>query len=131
MKIILHIYAVLLTFICVDMSAQTTLALEKCREMALQNDPYVKNAGLDIYAAQAQQKEVIAEYFPKVSLNSFGFLALDPMLEIGVKLFSRILYPQVRIFRISIRHAACLCRRKDRYRKQVGCSWCGNSRDTA
>lgn len=85
MKIILHIYTVLLTFICVDMSAQTTLALEKCREMALQNDPYVKNAGLDIYAAQAQQKEVIAEYFPKVSLNSFGFLALDPMLEIGVK----------------------------------------------
>ena len=61
-----------------------TLTLENCKDMALQNDPYVRNAHLDILAARAQKQEVFAEYFPKVSLNSFGFWAKDPMLEIGV-----------------------------------------------
>ena len=61
-----------------------TLTLENCKDMALQNDPYVRNAHLDILAARAQKQEVFAEYFPKVALNSFGFWSKDPMLEIGV-----------------------------------------------
>lgn len=61
-----------------------TLTLENCKGMALQNDPYVRNAHLDILAARAQKQEVFAEYFPKVALNSFGFWSKDPMLEIGV-----------------------------------------------
>ncbi|MBE6232616.1 MAG: TolC family protein [Bacteroidales bacterium] len=85
MKTIFHMFVFLPLFVSMGMTAQTALTLEDCRRMALQNDPYVKNAGLDIYAAQAQKKEVVSEYFPKVSLNSFGFLALNPVLEIGVK----------------------------------------------
>ena len=68
-----------------SLSAQTALSLQDCREMALRNSTHVKNAYLDVLAASAQKQEVLAEYFPKVSLNSFGFIALDPMLEIGVK----------------------------------------------
>lgn len=85
MKTRFHMFAYLPVFICMGMTAQTNLTLEDCRRLSLQNDPYVKNAGLDIYAAQAQKKEVLSEYFPKVSLNSFGFVALNPVLEIGVK----------------------------------------------
>ena len=67
-------------------SAQgVTLTLEKCKDMALQNDPSVRNAHLDVLAARAQKQEAFSEYFPKVSLNAFGFWSLSPLLEIGIK----------------------------------------------
>lgn len=64
---------------------EVTLTLENCKEMALQNDPSVRNAHLDLLAARAQKQEVFAEYFPKVSLNAFGFWSLSPLLEVGIK----------------------------------------------
>ena len=63
---------------------ELTLTLENCKEMALQNDPSVRNAHLDVLAARAQKQELFAGYFPKVTLNSFGFWSKDPMLEVGV-----------------------------------------------
>lgn len=82
-----YIYiAVLSLALLPELSAQPlTLSLEECREMALQNDPYVRNARLDVLAARMQKQEALAEYFPTVSINAFGFWSLDPMLEIGVK----------------------------------------------
>lgn len=83
MKKLLYISAALL--IGLQVQAQTVLTLEECRDMAVQNDVYLKNANLDLMAARVQKQEAFAEYFPKVSINSFGFWSLDPMLEIGVK----------------------------------------------
>ena len=81
-RLIYIMVALLMPFMA---SAQgLTLTLENCKDMALQNDPYVRNAHLDILAARAQKQEVFAEYFPKVSLNSFGFWAKEPMLEVGI-----------------------------------------------
>ena len=60
------------------------LSLEQCRELAMTNNPYMKNADLDVLAARAQKQEAVAEYFPKVSVNAFSFYAFDPLLEIGV-----------------------------------------------
>lgn len=65
--------------------AQVSLSLRECREMALQNNARIKNAHIDVLVASAQKQEALAEYFPKVSLNSFGFMALDPLLEVSVK----------------------------------------------
>ena len=65
--------------------AQVALSLQECREMALQNNARIKNARIDVLVASAQKQEALAEYFPKISLNSFGFMALDPLLEVGVK----------------------------------------------
>ena len=65
--------------------SQTSLSLQECREMALQNSVKMKNARLDVLAASARKEEALAEYFPKVSVNSFGFMAVDPLLEVGVK----------------------------------------------
>ena len=81
-KVIIFSVAV---FIGVSMTGQTSLSLQECREMALQNDNDVRNARLDVLAASAQKQEAFAEYFPRVSLNSFGFMAADPLLEVGVK----------------------------------------------
>lgn len=61
-----------------------SLSLDSCRTLALENNPYILNAGLDVYAARARKQEALAEYFPKVSLNAFAFHAFDPMLELGI-----------------------------------------------
>lgn len=80
------IYIFILLLLPVAASAQeVTLTLEKCKDMALQNDPSVRNAHLDVLAAGAQKQEAFSEYFPKVSLNAFGFWSLSPLLEVGIK----------------------------------------------
>lgn len=83
MRCLINIFLVLL--LGLQAHAQTVLSLEKCRDMAMQNDVYMRNAHLDVLAAKAQKQEAFAEFFPKVAVNSFGFWSLDPMLEIGVK----------------------------------------------
>lgn len=60
------------------------LTVEQCRELAMQNNASVLNAGLDVSAAVARKREAFAEYFPKVSVNALAFYAFDPLLEIGV-----------------------------------------------
>lgn len=66
------------------MRAQTLLSIEDCRAMALQNNHKVRNSSLDMLAAGARKQEALAEYFPKVFVSSYGFMAMDPMVEIGV-----------------------------------------------
>lgn len=81
-----YIYTLILLFLPLFASAQkVSLTLSDCKEMAVQNDPYVRNAHLDVLAARAQKQEAFAAYFPTVGMNAFGFWSLNPMLEIGVK----------------------------------------------
>ena len=61
---------------------EVNLTLEQCRELALQNNTAVLNAGLDVAAARAQKQEAVAEYFPKVSVTAMAFYAFDPLLEL-------------------------------------------------
>ncbi|MCD8312860.1 MAG: TolC family protein [Bacteroidales bacterium] len=72
------------TYIYTPGSAQTTLTLEQCREMALDNNVDIVNSRLDILAAKARKKEALATYFPTVSFTAFGYYAFNPLLEIGV-----------------------------------------------
>ena len=78
-------YILIAMFVGVQSYAQTVLSLESCRDMAVQNDVHLRNSHLDMMAARAQKQEAFAEYFPNVSISSFGFWSLDPMLEIGVR----------------------------------------------
>ena len=71
--------------VSLSLYAQRNLSLSECREMALNNDVHVKNSHLDVLASEARRNEAMAEYFPQVSVNSFAFAALRPMLEISVK----------------------------------------------
>ncbi len=63
----------------------TPLTLEECRERALENSVYAKNAALDVRAAQLRKQEALSEYFPRVSADAMGYWALNPLLEIGMK----------------------------------------------
>lgn len=60
------------------------LPLDSCFELARTHSAVLKNARLDVLAARAKKQEALASYFPKVTVQAFGFGALDPMLEIGV-----------------------------------------------
>lgn len=64
---------------------KTEISLGDCQKMALENNSYILNAQLDIWAAQARKREAVAEYFPRVSVNALAFYAFDPILELGVK----------------------------------------------
>lgn len=87
MKKFVHIFWAL-SVAAVSAQAQDTavkLSLQQCIDLSERGNVNVKNAELDILAAKARRQEALAEYFPSVSLSAFGFYALEPMLEIGVK----------------------------------------------
>ena len=56
-----------------DVSAQRTLSLEECREMALENNAKMKNARLDVEGAREGKKEAFTKYFPNVSAVGTAF----------------------------------------------------------
>jgi outer membrane protein TolC len=81
MKKILSI--ILLSLVALGLRGQQVgLTLQQCKDMALVNDPYVKNSYLDVMAAEAQKKEVFAEHFPRVGFSAFGFYAQKPMISL-------------------------------------------------
>lgn len=61
---------------------QVGLTLQQCKDLAMAHDPSVKNANLDIMAAQAQKQEVFAEHFPRLSFSALGFYAQKPMVRL-------------------------------------------------
>lgn len=66
--------------------AQTRfISLEECLESGKDASNSVKNSKLDVLAAEAQLKEARWEYAPRVSINSYGFYAIDPLIKINVK----------------------------------------------
>ncbi|MBR6491120.1 MAG: TolC family protein [Bacteroidales bacterium] len=60
------------------------LSLEECLDAANSNNVYLKNAHLDVLSAQAQRNEARWEFFPKVSLLSYGYRAIDPFIRIDI-----------------------------------------------
>lgn len=80
------IAAIAVSGVCVHAQEPVvSLSLQQCIERSLDGNANVRNAELDILAAKAQKQEAVSEYFPSVSASAFGFYALNPMLEIGVK----------------------------------------------
>ena len=61
------------------------LTLEQCKDMAVKSNNDIKNSNLKMLAANAQKGEALAEYFPKVYISAFGYYAIDPILDIGIK----------------------------------------------
>ncbi len=85
MKVKISVIAVLLLSAVTLKAQELSLTLEQCREMALTGSNGILAAELDLAAARYQKQEALAEYFPSVSVSAFGFRALDPLIEIGIK----------------------------------------------
>jgi len=77
------IIAILLTATGLALSAQT-LSLDSCKALALQNNLTLKNAALDVAAAQEVKKLAFTKYFPNVSAIAGGYYAAKPLFEYGI-----------------------------------------------
>lgn len=66
--------------LCLSTSAQT-LTLEQCLEHARENNRELRNAALDIQAANEQKREVFTYYFPRISANVMAFHFFDELIN--------------------------------------------------
>jgi outer membrane protein TolC len=69
--------------ICVSAYSQEIYTLEKCKQLALENNAKVQNAQLSLEAAQQTKKEAFTRYFPSLSATGTGFYSTEPMMELG------------------------------------------------
>ena len=60
------------------------LSLDSCKALALQNNLEIKNATLDVEAAQEVKKQAFTKYFPNVSAIAGGYYAAKPLFEYGI-----------------------------------------------
>lgn len=60
------------------------LSLDSCKALALQNNLEIKNAALDVEAAQEIKKQAFTKYFPNVSAIAGGYYAAKPLIEYGI-----------------------------------------------
>lgn len=61
--------------------SQEIYTLEKCKEMALENNASARNAIYQLEGCKQTQKEAFTKYFPSLSASGIGFKAKDPMLS--------------------------------------------------
>ena len=75
---------------CAAVSAQSLpmdsclLSLDSCKALALRNNLEIKNAALDLEAAQEVKKQAFTKYFPNVSVMAGGYYAAKPLIEYGI-----------------------------------------------
>ena len=60
------------------------LSLDSCKALALRNNLEIKNAALDVEAAQEVKKQAFTKYFPNVSAIAGGYYAAKPLIEYGI-----------------------------------------------
>lgn len=58
-----------------------TLSLERCLELARQNNRTLQNAALEIDMATEQRKEAFTKYFPDIQASVLAFRAFDEMMS--------------------------------------------------
>ena len=83
---------------CALSFGQETYTLQKCKELALQNNLEAKNSQLSIEAAQQTKKEAFTNYFPSISATGLGFMTNKPMMSMEMdmsELFDMMWMPGV------------------------------------
>jgi len=80
----LRLLAIALCSVCCDFIAAQTYTLQQLKDSALHNNIAIRNARLDIEAAQQQRKEAFTKYFPDVSATGLWFNANKGMAQTTV-----------------------------------------------
>ena len=70
--------------------AQRIYTLDKCKELALQNNAKAKNGQLALEAAEQTKKEAFTKYFPSLSATGAGFYANQPMMSMNLDMASML-----------------------------------------
>lgn len=58
-----------------------TYSLDTCKQLAIENNKQVKQAELDVLAAEQQRKEAFTSYFPQVSASGIAMKAADYLVS--------------------------------------------------
>jgi len=85
------IFNIIILFSALPIEAQEMYTLEKCKQMALQNNTKAQNSLLSIEAAEQTKKEAFTKYFPTVSAMSVGFYASKPMMTMEMDMSTMML----------------------------------------
>ena len=80
----LKVLAIALCSVCCNFIAAQTYTLQQLKDSALHNNIAIRNARLDIEAAQQQRKEAFTKYFPDVSATGLWFNANKGMAQTTV-----------------------------------------------
>ena len=80
----LRLLAIALCSVCCNFIAAQTYTLQQLKDSALHNNIAIRNARLDIEAAQQQRKEAFTKYFPDVSATGLWFNANKGMAQTTV-----------------------------------------------
>ena len=64
--------------------SQTTLTLDKCREMALENNVRIRNSRQAIVASKETRREAFTKYFPEISASGLAFQANHDVMQYNV-----------------------------------------------
>ena len=91
MKRVITIIFFIFQFSILNCLAQEIFTLEKCKQMALQNNTKAQNSLLSIEAAEQTKKEAFTKYFPTVSAMSVGFYASKPMMTMEMDMSTMML----------------------------------------
>jgi Outer membrane protein len=80
------ITTICLMSVCCFSHGQGVYTLEKCKELALQNNVEAKNSQLSVAAAEQTKKEAFTKYFPSIGATGVGFKASKPMMQMDMDL---------------------------------------------
>jgi outer membrane protein TolC len=65
---------------CASLQAQEIYTLEKCKELALENNIKLQNAQISVAAAEETTKEAFTKYFPNISATGAGMIFNKPLM---------------------------------------------------
>ncbi len=68
-----------------SVQAQTTMTLDRCRTLALENNAASRNSALERSVAHQVRQEALTKYFPSISAGGLLFRAADPLMEMATK----------------------------------------------
>ena len=64
--------------------SQTTLTIEECRELALENNIRVRNSRQSVVAAKETKREAFTKYFPEISASGLAFQSNHDVMQLNV-----------------------------------------------
>ena len=73
-------------FCCGTITAQTTLTLDQCKQLARENNIALRSARNDIEQAEQQKKQAFTNYFPQVSAMGAGMTANKHLVQMDMEL---------------------------------------------
>ena len=71
-------------FCCGTITAQTTLTLDQCKQLARDNNIALRSAKNDLQQAEQQRKQAFTNYFPQVSAMGAGLTANKHLVEMDM-----------------------------------------------